>query len=54
MWDLAIIEALIHPELAEKSTFMTPKENEQRPIRIYTSLSAEEMVSDFWQIILKE
>jgi len=54
MWDLAIIEALIHPELAEKSTFMTPKENEQRSISIYTALSVEEMISDFWQSILKE
>lgn len=49
MWDLAIIEALIHPELAEKATFITPKENVQRPITIYTAIEVEKMKVDFWK-----
>jgi len=49
MWDLAIIEALIHPELAEKATFITPKENVERPITIYTEIEVEKMKMDFWK-----
>lgn len=49
MWDLAIIEALAHPELAKLEAFATPKENAQRTIHIYTSIKVEEMVADFWE-----
>ncbi|MBM1104701.1 nucleoside hydrolase [Aurantibacter crassamenti] len=53
MWDLAIIEALIHTELAEKTTFITPKENLQRPITIYTKIAVAKMKADFWTSIKK-
>ncbi|WP_430968545.1 nucleoside hydrolase [Spongiimicrobium sp. 2-473A-2-J] len=49
MWDLAIIEALAHPELAKKEAFTTPAENTNRSIHIYTSIEVEEMVADFWE-----
>ena len=49
MWDLAIIEALAHPEWAERKTFVTPKENLQRNIQIYTSIDTLKMQNDFWQ-----
>ncbi|MEO9892080.1 nucleoside hydrolase [Aurantibacter sp.] len=52
MWDLAIVTALIHPELAEKAKFITPKENEQRLITIYTSIDVPEMKSDFWSSLV--
>lgn len=49
MWDLAIIEALIHPHLAVKETFTTPPENTKRYIKAYTSIEVEEMKKDFWK-----
>jgi len=49
MWDLAIIEALIHPDLAKKELFNTPPENTPRPIYAYTSIEVDSMIKDFWQ-----
>ncbi len=49
MWDLAIIEALIHPHLAVKETFTTPPENTKRYIEAYTSIEVEDMKADFWE-----
>ncbi|WP_405414585.1 nucleoside hydrolase [Maribacter sp. Asnod1-A12] len=49
MWDVAIIEALIHPEWATIETFKTPKENTQRDIEIYTKIDVNQMESDFWE-----
>lgn len=49
MWDVAIIEALIHPHLAVKETFTTPPENTKRYIKAYTSIEVEDMKKDFWK-----
>lgn len=49
MWDVAIIEALIHPHLAIKETFTTPTENTRRYIKAYTSIEVEDMKKDFWK-----
>ena len=48
MWDVAIIEALAHPEWATKEEFLTPKENRQRNIKIYTDIDTEKMQADYW------
>ncbi len=48
MWDVALIEALIHPEWSEKKKFTTPPENTQRTIEIYTWIDAQSMTEDFW------
>lgn len=48
MWDVAIIEALAHPEWATKQEFDTPKENTQRKIKIHTAIDTEKMENDFW------
>ena len=53
MWDVAIIEALLHPELATKEQFLTPKENLQRKIGVYTDIDVEKMKSHFWQHLEK-
>jgi inosine-uridine nucleoside N-ribohydrolase len=49
MWDLAIIEALINPELTEIKLFKTPLENLDRNILIYTSINSKKMEDDFWK-----
>lgn len=51
MWDLAIIQALIHPHLAVKETFTTPPENTKRYIEAYTYIEVEAMKADFWKTI---
>lgn len=49
MWDVAIIEALIHPHMAVKETFTTPPENTKRYIEAYTSIEVEDMKKEFWE-----
>jgi purine nucleosidase len=49
MWDVAIIEALIHPERATKESFSTPPENLSRQIQIYTKIDTKGMEADFWK-----
>lgn len=53
MWDVAIIEALAHPELSKTETFLTPIENTQRLIKIHTEIDVEIMKTDFWQSLKK-
>jgi inosine-uridine nucleoside N-ribohydrolase len=51
MWDLAIIEALIHPEWTSVSNFTTPEGYKRREIKIHTAINREAMEADFWQSI---
>jgi inosine-uridine nucleoside N-ribohydrolase len=48
MWDVALIEALLRPELATEGRFQTPPENVQRTIHVYTSVDEAAMRSDWW------
>ena len=48
MWDLALIEAIIHPEMATEQRVMTPPENHQREIHVYTRVDEAAMQADFW------
>ncbi|MEM9921953.1 MAG: nucleoside hydrolase [Bacteroidota bacterium] len=49
MWDVAIIEALARPDLAERQPFSSPSENTPRSIGIYTKLDKAGMTADFWR-----
>ncbi len=49
MWDVAIIEALAHPELTTIKQLPTPPENTRRTIGIYTDLDVDEMTQRFWK-----
>ncbi|MEM6965522.1 MAG: hypothetical protein AAF573_12195 [Bacteroidota bacterium] len=49
MWDLAIIEALAHPDFATKKIFSTPPENISREIEIYTHIEVDSMKMRFWE-----
>jgi inosine-uridine nucleoside N-ribohydrolase len=51
MWDVAIIEALAHPEFSQKTPMKTPPENTQRFIGIHTSIKVDAMIADFWNSI---
>lgn len=49
MWDVALVEAIIHPEFATMEKVLTPPENVQRKINMYTSINVDKMRDDFWK-----
>lgn len=49
MWDLALVEALVHPELARESEVAPPPENTGRKIHAYTSVDLTRMQADWWE-----
>jgi purine nucleosidase len=48
MWDLALVDAYLHPEWAREINCSTPPENRQRQISVYTSIKPVAMENDFW------
>lgn len=52
IWDLSLIEAMIHPEYSEKVKITTSKEKGNRGIWIYKNIDAEKMRADFYKTIL--
>lgn len=54
MKDVALIEALIDPELVKTERVLSPPENKQKSIEVYTSLNKELMLADFWAGINRE
>jgi inosine-uridine nucleoside N-ribohydrolase len=51
MWDLALVEAYLRPDLSRMETVSTPPENKQRTIRVYTSLDEQALSEDFWRVL---
>jgi len=51
MWDIAIIEAIFHPEFATEKKVFSPPENLQRKIWVYTDINAEAMEKDFFKAV---
>ncbi|MBL7112677.1 MAG: nucleoside hydrolase [Bacteroidales bacterium] len=51
MWDVAIIEAIIHPDLATVREIYVPDENTQRKVHVYTRINAKSMKKDFFKTI---
>ncbi len=49
MWDVAIVQAMAHPEWTTTKKFLTPTENTQRHINIHTAIAVEKMEADFWR-----
>ena len=47
IWDLALIQAMIHPKMATKTTIRSSKEFGDRPIHYYREINAEAMRADF-------
>jgi inosine-uridine nucleoside N-ribohydrolase len=48
MWDLALIEAMIHPDMATLEKRAAPPENGGRLINVYTAVQPKEMEDAFW------
>ncbi|MGD8896582.1 MAG: nucleoside hydrolase [Acidobacteriota bacterium] len=51
IWDLSVIEALIHPELAAEIEVQTPPENTPRKVWMYSSIDAAAMKADFFAAV---
>jgi purine nucleosidase len=51
MGSLALIEAILHPEMSSQKQVITPPENVQRKIHVYTRIDADRMKKDLWKAI---
>jgi len=52
LWDLALIEAMIHPEWAEQVEITTSKDNGNRRIWFYKSIQADMMKAEFFDTLV--
>lgn len=48
MWDVALIEAMLNPQNAEKRLVRTPPENRERKVYMYTNIDVFALQEDFW------
>ena len=51
MGSLALMQAILHPEMSSQKQVITPPENVQRKINVFTRLDAERMKKDLWKAI---
>ncbi len=51
MWDLALIEAMVHPDMAQLEKRAAPPENGGRTINVYTAIDNQKMEADFWSVL---
>lgn len=49
MWDLALVEAYLRPDLATLKKVKTPRENRRRKIEAYVDIDEKAMAEDFWK-----
>ena len=51
MASLALMEAVLHPEMSSQKQVITPPENVQRKVHVYTRIDAEKMKKDLWDAL---
>ncbi len=51
MGSLALIQAILHPEMSSQKQVVTPPENVQRKIHVFTRIDADRMKKDLWKTI---
>jgi purine nucleosidase len=49
IWDLALVEAYLSPELAKFKSVKTPPENHQHKVNVYVKIDREKMFNRFWE-----
>jgi len=52
LWDLALVAAYIHPELAEKQRITTSRDSGNRSITFYKRIDADAIYQDFYETLL--
>lgn len=48
MWDLALVIAMLRPDLATLEKRLPPAENKRKYVNVYTKIDVDGMVKDFW------
>ncbi|WP_375444753.1 nucleoside hydrolase [uncultured Fibrella sp.] len=51
LWDLALVEAYLLPEKAIVQDVLTPPENTQRLMKVYSKVDEKALTDDFWRVI---
>ncbi|NAS13131.1 nucleoside hydrolase [Poritiphilus flavus] len=51
LWDLALIEAYLHPEWATVTEVETSKDNGSKKLKYYSDIDKEKMSADFFEVI---
>jgi purine nucleosidase len=51
IWDLAVVEAYISPDLAKVKSVKTPPENHQHKVNVYVKIDREKMFEKFWSTL---
>ena len=51
IWDLAVVEAYLSPNLAKVKSVKTPPENHQHKVNVYTKIDREAMFDKFWNTL---
>jgi purine nucleosidase len=51
LWDLALVEAYLSPNLAEVQSVKTPPENHQHNVNVYTKIDKQAMFDKFWNTL---
>jgi len=51
MGSLALMQAILHPEMSSQKQVITPPENVQRKVHVYTRIDAARMKKDLWDAI---
>ncbi|MCB1064064.1 MAG: nucleoside hydrolase [Verrucomicrobiae bacterium] len=54
MWDLALVQAILHPEMASERGATTPPENTQRTVQVYDKIDPEAMRAEYWATALQK
>ena len=49
IWDLALIQAIIHPEWATETLITTPWDNENKKIHYYQDIEEAKMKAEFFE-----
>ena len=49
LWDVALVQAYLRPNLAEIITIQTPPENHLHTVKIWSKIDASGMYNEFWQ-----
>lgn len=51
MWDLALVQAYLRPDLAEVLTVNAPPENKKFSVKIFARIDAEAMEKEFYEVL---
>ncbi|MEL6142677.1 MAG: nucleoside hydrolase [Bacteroidota bacterium] len=51
MWDVALVQAFLHPEMAIERPVTTPPENIRRQVYMYADIDYDAMYADFWSCL---